>query len=199
MEKIVIVNLICLLMLSCSESVVENEFKKNDSLTVDILKNSNDVANISDASSINISLCEKLDIKHIDMLVSDCNKNITVFRELKKNIFDLSSEGGDAIFYYSKDSIKKVHCTFYGETGKSVFEYYINNNKVFFVSIEKYEYKLPIVNKKNIVKGKSKDLIYFVNSNICKIIRNDEIVNDDDSFFINTQKEIMDIYLKISK
>ena len=44
-----------------------------------------------------------------------------------KYICDKSTEGGEINYYYLDDKLEKVIAAYYGETGKSISEYYILN------------------------------------------------------------------------
>jgi len=66
------------------------------------------------------------------------------YKRVEKELNDYSTEGGTATMYYNIDQIRKVKISFYGETGKSITEYYIWDNKVFFMFRKSYYYNSPI-------------------------------------------------------
>ena len=61
-----------------------------------------------------------------------------------KSIHGQSTEGGTAKFYYSINGLEKIVATYYGETGKSIEEYYLENGKILFVFEQIYRYNRPI-------------------------------------------------------
>ena len=55
-----------------------------------------------------------------------------------------SSEGGEATFYFKDKQIQKAISKYYGETGREIKEYYLNNDSLIFVYETTYKYNRPI-------------------------------------------------------
>ncbi len=56
----------------------------------------------------------------------------------------VSTEGGYVTFYYTHDTLQKIIAHAYGETGRSLEEYYFLNNDISFVLEQQYHYNRPI-------------------------------------------------------
>lgn len=50
-----------------------------------------------------------------------------------EDVHDESTEGGEAKYYYDGNTLKKIVARLYFETGDLYTEYYIKNNKVYFI------------------------------------------------------------------
>ena len=57
---------------------------------------------------------------------------------------DKSSEGGVIEYYSRNGELKKIVTKYYGEGGKSITEYYVKNNNVYFVYNANYHYNAPL-------------------------------------------------------
>lgn len=54
-----------------------------------------------------------------------------------------STEGGFAIFFYSKNILEKIITRHFGEMGQSICEYYLLNEELSFVFDKRFEYNRP--------------------------------------------------------
>jgi hypothetical protein len=75
------------------------------------------------------------------------NENIDSYSKIEKDILGESTEGGLAIYYLKDNDIenlKKISATYFGETGKSIYEFYYEESRLFFVFEQRYEYNRPI-------------------------------------------------------
>lgn len=70
--------------------------------------------------------------------------NRTNWTEIKKIELWESTEGGQATFYFFKDSIKKIVVRTFGETFQKIDEYYTFNGQVSFSYEKTYKYNRPI-------------------------------------------------------
>ena len=70
--------------------------------------------------------------------------NRTTWTKIEKIELWETTEGGQATFYFLKDSIKKVVVRQFGETFQKVDEYYILNGEVSFVFEKTCKYNRPI-------------------------------------------------------
>lgn len=85
-----------------------------------------------------------------------------------KDIFGLSTEGGELKSYYDGNELKKSVLTLYEEMGKSIREYYFSDSQVFFCYELNTEYDKPGYRKDMHIK-KTEDHRYYFNRE--KLIR----------------------------
>lgn len=78
-----------------------------------------------------------------------------------KDIYGLSTEGGEVKSYYNGNELKKSVLTLYGEMGKSVKEYYFADKQVFFCYERHAEYDKPITQKDKRIKKVEENRYYF--------------------------------------
>ena len=69
---------------------------------------------------------------------------------------DKSSEGGVIEYYSRNGELKKIVTKYYGEGGKSITEYYVKNNNVYFIYDADYHYNAPSYIDKTFDKKKTK-------------------------------------------
>lgn len=107
-------------------------------------------------SSINYTIDTSAVIRKIQSDFLSINKKLKLYKKKTKDAFGMSAEGGKVTGYYSKGLLKKIHCIFYGETGKVESDYYFNENGLFFLYKKEVFYDKPIYLKdfktKNIVE-----------------------------------------------
>ena len=75
--------------------------------------------------------------KAIQALLPSCNSNSV-------EIWDESTEGGDAMAYYTEDGLKMIAVTWRYEAGKQLVEYYFDQGKLFFVFTKDFIYNRPV-------------------------------------------------------
>ena len=99
------------------------------------------------------------------------NKNIKSYKKVDKEDTAETTEGNEVDLYYSRDTIKKISAEYFGETGKSLEEYYFYNNKLIFYYSLATHYKLPFYLTKNpLIASKNEERYYFNNGAIVKYI-----------------------------
>jgi len=69
---------------------------------------------------------------------------ITAWSSIDKRKLNQSTEGGAATYYILKDTLLKVVAIHFGETGKSIQEFYTKNGQLSFVFEQQYQYNRPI-------------------------------------------------------
>lgn len=86
-----------------------------------------------------------------DSLVSDIRTkyletraNILHFDTKMIEIWDESTEGGQANGYYDNGELKLTEVIWLGETGKRIIEYYFNDGHLIFVFDQDFDYNRPI-------------------------------------------------------
>ena len=82
----------------------------------------------------------------------------------------MSTEGGEVIGYYDKNSLKKIHCVFYGETGRAELDYYLNNKGLFFVFRKEIFYDKPMYLKDSKIKSANEIRYYLYGAKVIKSI-----------------------------
>ncbi|HSQ24643.1 MAG TPA: hypothetical protein VLN44_09535 [Pyrinomonadaceae bacterium] len=86
------------------------------------------------------------------------NKNVPLYRRVKKHLSGFSAEGGELVGYFHGPSVMKLVATFSGETGKSIEEYYYWNGQLIFVLHTDNQYDKPLSGK---VVKKTEGRFYF--------------------------------------
>lgn len=105
-----------------------------------------------------------------------------------------STEGGQAKFYFANKKLQKVEAIYYGETGKSVVEYYLLDSKLSFVFRKDFRYNRPIywsesndekfdLDKSKITETRS----YFYKDSLFEQIKSTE--NKKETLMNNLEKE----------
>lgn len=132
-------------------------------------------------------------IETIRQHYASINKNVPLYRRVKKNLSGFSGEGGELLAYFHGPSVMKMVATFFGETGKAVEEYYFWNGKLIFVFSTDNRYDRPLSGK--IVK-KTEGRFYFKDDKLIKWIGEEgKEVAPDSTDYASKQVD----YLKIAK
>ncbi|WP_426328217.1 hypothetical protein [Pedobacter sp. R-06] len=118
--------------------------------------------------SIKASIDTPAVIKKIQSDFSAINKQLKHYKKKAKDVPDMSAEGGEVIGYYNKNILKKIHCVFYGETGRAEVDYYLNNKGLFFVFRKEICYDKPMYVKDSKIKN-TVETRYYIHSN--KVIK----------------------------
>lgn len=69
---------------------------------------------------------------------------ITEWTSVDKRKLNQSTEGGAATYYFLQDTLLKVVAIHFGETGKSIQEFYTKNGQLSFVFEQQYQYNRPM-------------------------------------------------------
>ncbi len=115
-----------------------------------------------------------------------------------------STEGGEAKFYFSNKQLQKISVIYFGETGKTIEDYYLLDSKLSFVFRKELRYNRPIfwdepddekfdIDKSIITETRSyfyKDVLFeqIISSEGNKEIRNDNLENEQESIKTNFNK-----------
>src|ERR1043166_7674639 len=86
-------------------------------------------------------------IESIRQHYANINQNLSRYRRVKKNLSGYSAEGGELIAYFHGPSVMKMVATFFGETGRTVEEYYYWNGQLIFVFQTESRYDKPLSGK----------------------------------------------------
>lgn len=95
----------------------------------------------------------------MDWIKHEYNEIQANLKSYQKQYFEFigtSTEGSEAVAYTAKNKeIKHIDATLYGETGKTKFEFYYDNNQVFFVLEQRHYYNSHIMMTEEAVKEAS--------------------------------------------
>ena len=132
-------------------------------------------------------------IETIRQHYASINKNVPLYRRVKKDLSGFSGEGGQLLAYFHGPSVMKMVATFFGETGKAVEEYYFWNGKLIFVFSTDNRYDKPLSGK---VVRKNESRFYFKDDKLIKWLGGDgKEVGSDSTEYAGKQTD----YLKIAK
>jgi len=97
-------------------------------------------------------------VKTIRSRYEAVEKGLSRCKQVKRDLPDESTEGGELTAYFSDQSLRKLAAKFYGETGQALEEYYFWDGRLFFVLRVESRYDKPLSGK---VKTKSEERFYF--------------------------------------
>ena len=97
-------------------------------------------------------------IKAIRQNYADVERELKQCKQVKRDLPDESAEGGELTGYFKDSLLRKLVAQFYGETGKSLEEYYFWDDQLFFVLRMATRYTAPNSGK---VKSKTEERLYF--------------------------------------
>jgi hypothetical protein len=120
--------------------------------------------------SIKTSMDTPAIIKKIQSDYSAINKHLKLYRKKTKDASDMSAEGGEVTGYYDKNSLKKIHCIFYGEMGRAEVDYYLNGEHLFFVFKKEIFYDKPMYLKDFKIKNTVETRYYIHGNKVVKSI-----------------------------
>ena len=84
-------------------------------------------------------------IKDIRSKYNTIKYHLASYDTTMTQIWDESTEGGQAIAYYDKNIVLKlIEVTWFGETGKRITEYCFDNGKLIFAFDQDFDYNRPI-------------------------------------------------------
>ena len=104
-------------------------------------------------------------IETIRQHYANINKNVPLYRRVKKSLSGFSGEGGELVAFFHGPSVMKMVATFYGEMGKAVEEYYLWNGQLIFVFRTDHNYDKPLSGK---VIKKTESRFYFKDDKLIK-------------------------------
>jgi len=115
------------------------------------------------------------------------------YRRVKKNLSGFSAEGGELVAYFHGPSVMKMVANFFGETGRSLEEYYFWNGQLIFELQTENRYDKPLSGK---VVSKIEKRFYFKEDKMIRWIgENDKELASDSAEYAPKQAD----YLKMSK
>jgi hypothetical protein len=102
-------------------------------------------------------------VKAIRQRYAAVERELKQCRQVKRDLPDESAEGGELTGYFKDSSLRKLAAQFYGETGKSLEEYYFWDDQLFFVLRMATRYTGPNSGK---VKSKTEERFYFADGKL---------------------------------
>jgi hypothetical protein len=131
-------------------------------------------------------------IESIRQHYANINQNAARYRRVKKSLSGFSAEGGELVAYLHGPSVMKMVATFFGETGKSVEEYYFWNGQLIFILQTENRYNKPFGK----VVRKIENRFYFKEDKLIKWMdENGKEVATDSAEYAPKQAD----YLKMSR
>ena len=115
----------------------------------------------ADKTSTNHPIDTPAVIKKIRSDFALINKQLSFYQKKTKDVFEMSAEGGEVTGYYNKGVLKKIHCIFYGETGKAEADYYFNSAGLFFLYKKETFYDKPMYLKDFKIKNTTETRYYL--------------------------------------
>lgn len=138
----------------------------------------------SSVKNPNVASCEAVNTESVYSKASNIESRASTYTTTTKDVMGQSTEGGQQTNYLSNGKLVLIKQIFFGETGKSEINFYIENDKVFYVKKTNTEYLLPI-SEDSSAKTKSvevKDFLLNQDQKLCSWYKNKELqVNDSDT------------------
>lgn len=131
----------------------------------------------------------------ISEIVSQIGKDYEATNKIKdfsiKSILDegASSEGAEIKYYSKNGEIRKIVATYYGESGKRPIEYYLKNNKVYFIYDVILYYDGILTGK--VAKKEEKRYYFDPDGILVRYIDENKITYEDRDILENIEKEII--------
>lgn len=149
------------------------------------------LAGLGNVTAVNLQSNDA--IESIRQRYAGINQNVSRYRQVKKNLSGFSAEGGELVAYFHGPSVMKMVATFFGETGRSVEEYYFWNGQLIFVLRTESRYDKPLSGK---VVTKIENRFYFKEDKMVRWLdENGKEVGSDSAEYATKQAD----YLKMSK
>ena len=98
------------------------------------------------------------------------NKRAPRLRKVKKELSGFSTEGGELVAYFDGKAIVKMMATYFGETGRTVEEFYYQDGKLIFTFLKVLKYSEPLSGK---VVSTSVERFYFKDDQLIKWLDTD--------------------------
>ena len=97
-------------------------------------------------------------VKAIRAQYTKIEKGLKDCRQVKRDLPDESTEGGELTAYFKDRAVEKLSAKVFGEMGKAVEEYYFWNSELIFVFRVESRYTKPL---SGVVKTKTEERFYF--------------------------------------
>lgn len=104
-------------------------------------------------------------IKTIRAHYSEIEGSLKNCKQVKRDLPDESTEGGELTAYLKGSSVRKLSAQFFGESGKALMEYYFWENQLVFVLRVESHYTKPM---SGVVKTKTEERFYFADGRLIR-------------------------------
>lgn len=142
--------------------------------------------------TFNFLFAQKKDIlvKDIRLKYINIKENLNFYDTTMIEIWDESTEGGQATAYYEKGQIKLIEVIWLGETGRRQIEYYFNDGKLIFAFDQEFNYNRPIYWDEETAKENEDSEVFDPKKTI---VKEDRYYFNDEKLFLwldNNKKEV---------
>jgi hypothetical protein len=110
-------------------------------------------------------------IKSIRAKYAQIEKGLKDGRQVKRDLPEESTEGGELTAWFKDRSVEKLSAKFLGEMGKAVEEYYFWNSELIFVFRVESRYTEPF---SGVVRTKKEDRFYFADGKLVQWLSADK-------------------------
>lgn len=132
-------------------------------------------------------------IQRIRKEYASINADSAKYRVSSKNVFDMSTEGGEIKNYFEGEILRKSVVMFFGEIGKSYSEYYFSNNKIFFCYERISSYNKPMYIKDLHILKVEENRYYFENQKLIRWLDNSKKVVAK-TLYADKEKKLLSIW-----
>lgn len=115
-------------------------------------------------------------VKAIRGKYAEIEKELKDCRQVKREVEDESTEGGELTAYFKDSNLRKLSAQIYGEMGKHLSEFYFSESQLVFVFSVVQRYDKPF----GAVKSKTEERFYFADGKLIRWLNSDkkEVTND---------------------
>ncbi|HEV7395082.1 MAG TPA: hypothetical protein VGN86_01120 [Pyrinomonadaceae bacterium] len=123
-------------------------------------------------------------IELIRQRYSDINKKVGRYRKVKKELSGFSAEGGELVAFFQGNGVMKLIATYYGETGRTIEEFYYWEGALIFAFRKQLTYDRPLSGK--VVRTEAQRF-YFENNKLIRWVNQEkkEVSSSDGDFVTN--------------
>lgn len=169
------------------------------SIAIMACSNSKSPGNINEETSTNLLDTLRV-INDIKKQYAEINANVAQYDKVEKEVYDESTEGAILIAYYDNKVLKKITGTYYGETGKTLMEYYFNGNDFFFIYSKEFNYEKPLsVDHSGKVASTTENRYYFYKEELIKWISGNKSILTTSKEFLEQNKFFKEDFEKYKK
>lgn len=104
-------------------------------------------------------------VKTIRAHYSEVEGSLKNCKQVKRDLPEESTEGGELTAYLKDSSVRKLSAKFFGEMGRTVYEYYFWDNQLIFVLRVESRYTKIL---SGVVKSKTEERFYFADGSLIR-------------------------------
>ena len=146
----------------------------------------------------NIFAQSEKEISSIRSQVNTIDKNLRKYKKKTKDVYDLSTEGAEAVYYSSGKNLKKVAAKIYGETFNASGEFYYQGEELIFAyfKLNRYDTQIGLKKPVKVVKVEEKRL-YLAGGDLIKLLIGKRQIKSGDKKFTESKDEIIETSRKL--